>query len=74
MTRRIGETVPCVVGGLGDDSILDCDAHLNEYVVFGFGFANNVELFDAEGEAAGDGLERPEDAGWPLADETFELP
>jgi hypothetical protein len=52
---------------------LNGDADLNEYVVFGFGFADDVELFDAEGEAAGYGLEGPADEGGAFAYEAFEL-
>jgi hypothetical protein len=49
------------------------DGHLDEYVVFGLGFADNVELFDTEGKLSYHGLEGPHDAAGSFTDKTFEL-
>mmetsp|Transcript_24740 Transcript_24740/g.52736 ORF Transcript_24740/g.52736 Transcript_24740/m.52736 type:complete len:247 (-) Transcript_24740:248-988(-) len=67
------EAVPRVVGGLGHHLVLHGHADLDEDVVLSFRLAEDIELLDAEGEAADDRLQRPENAAGALAHKSFEL-
>lgn len=44
---------------LRDDTILHSDSYVDKYVIFGFGFTENVKLLDAKRETPDDAGDRP---------------
>ena len=73
LSSWIGQSVVSFVGRFVDDSILDSDGDLDKDIVFCFGFANDVDLLNAQGQASGDSFEWTLDAMTTGPEQLFEL-